>query len=62
MGSNDYRAPIPRNPLRYLTQRGKAPNKQPEAERELPWVDLGEAFSRQKPKTAENDLVLKENI
>jgi predicted MPP superfamily phosphohydrolase len=25
MGSNDYTAPIPRNPLRYLTQRGKPP-------------------------------------
>ena len=44
-GSNDYSAPVFKNPMRYLTQRGKTP-KQPEPERELPWVDLGEAFSR----------------
>ena len=43
-GSNDYFAPTFKNPLRYLTERGKTPNPQPE--RELPWVDLGEAFSR----------------
>lgn len=43
-GSNDYYAPTFKNPLRYLTARGKTPNVHPE--RELPWVDLGEAFSR----------------
>ena len=45
-GSNDYYGPGFKNPLRYLTQRGKTPNQHPEPERELPWVDLGEAFSR----------------
>ena len=44
-GSNDYYGPGSKNPFRYLTQRGKAP-PHPEPERELPWVDLGEAFSR----------------
>ena len=44
-GSNDYSAPVLKNPLRYLTQRGKPPLP-PAPERELPWVDLGEAFSR----------------
>jgi uncharacterized protein len=44
-GSNDYSAPVVKNPLRYLTQRGKPPLP-PAPERELPWVDLGEAFSR----------------
>ncbi len=29
MGSNDYTAPIPRNPFRYLTQRGKPPTISP---------------------------------
>ena len=43
-GSNDYYGPVFKNPLRYLTQRGKPPNQHPE--RELPWVDLGEGFSR----------------
>ena len=43
-GSNDYYAPTFKNPLRYLTERGKTPRQHPE--RELPWVDLGEAFSR----------------
>lgn len=43
-GSNDYFAPTFKNPLRYLTQRGRTPHEHPE--RELPWVDLGEAFSR----------------
>jgi predicted MPP superfamily phosphohydrolase len=43
-GSNDYYAPTFKNPLRYLTQRGKTPQQHPE--RELPWVDLGESFSR----------------
>lgn len=45
-GSNDYFGPTFKNPLRYLTSRGKPPNQHPEPERELPWVDLGEAFSR----------------
>jgi predicted MPP superfamily phosphohydrolase len=45
-GSNDYYAPGFKNPLRYLTQRGRPANREPEPERELPWVDLGEAFSR----------------
>lgn len=44
-GSNDYSAPVLKNPLRYLTQRG-TPAKDPEPARALPWVDLGEAFSR----------------
>lgn len=44
-GSNDYSAPVLKNPLRYLTQRGRPPLA-PAPERELPWVDLGEAFSR----------------
>lgn len=29
MGSNDYTAPIPRNPFRYLTQRGRPPTTEP---------------------------------
>ena len=45
-GSNDYYGPSFKNPFRYLTQRGKPANPHPEPERELPWVDLGEAFSR----------------
>ena len=44
-GSNDYSAPVVKSPLRYLTQRGRPPLA-PAPERELPWVDLGEAFSR----------------
>jgi predicted MPP superfamily phosphohydrolase len=45
-GSNDYYGPGFKNPLRYLTQRGRTPKQHPEPERELPWVDLGEGFSR----------------
>ena len=41
-GSNDYYAPTLRSPLRYLTERGKPP--QPGVD-ELPWEDLGRAFS-----------------
>ncbi len=43
-GSNDYYAPSFKNPLRYLTERGRTP--EPRAKHELPWVDLGEGFSR----------------
>ena len=43
-GSNDYYAPTFKNPFRYLTERGRSPRSHPE--RELPWVDLGETFSR----------------
>lgn len=43
-GSNDYYAPTFKNPFRYLTQRGKTPQHHPKLE--LPWVDLGESFSR----------------
>ena len=45
-GSNDYYGPVLKNPLRYLTQRGRPANPEPDLQRELPWVDLGEAFSR----------------
>ena len=41
-GSNDYYAPSLKNTLRYLTERGKPP--QP-GEEELPWAELGRAFS-----------------
>ena len=41
-GSNDYYAPTLKNPLRYLTERGKPPVP---GRRELPWPDLGRAFS-----------------
>ena len=41
-GSNDYYAPTLKNPLRYLSERGKPP--QP-GEHKLPWEDLGRAFS-----------------
>jgi predicted MPP superfamily phosphohydrolase len=45
-GSNDYYGPVLKNPFRYLTQRRRPANPEPAPERELPWVDLGEAFSR----------------
>jgi predicted MPP superfamily phosphohydrolase len=41
-GSNDYYAPTLKNPLRYLTERGKAPEPGRDI---LPWEDLGRAFS-----------------
>jgi predicted MPP superfamily phosphohydrolase len=41
-GSNDYYAPTFKNPLSYLTQRGR--QGQPQA-RTLPWRDLGRAFT-----------------
>ena len=41
-GSNDYYAPTLKNPLRYLTERGKPPAP---AGNKLPWEDLGQAFS-----------------
>jgi len=41
-GSNDYYAPTLRNPLRYLTERGKMPIP---GKHELPWANLGRAFS-----------------
>ena len=44
-GSNDYAAPLLKSPLRYLTHRGVVA-KEAEPERALPWVDLGEAFTR----------------
>jgi uncharacterized protein len=40
-GSNDYYAPKFKNPLRYLTDRGRQGSPQPE---QLPWQDLGRAF------------------
>ena len=45
-GSNDYYGPVLKNPLRYLSRRGHGANQDPGPERDLPWVDLGEAFSR----------------
>ena len=45
-GSNDYYGPVPKNPLHYLSRRGHGANQDPGPERDLPWVDLGEAFSR----------------
>src|SRR3712207_6064478 len=41
-GSNDYYAPTFKNPLRYLTERGKGPEP---GKHELPWADLGRGFS-----------------
>lgn len=41
-GSNDYYAPTLRNPLRYFTERGRTPQPGP---RQLPWQDLGRAFT-----------------
>ena len=41
-GSNDYYAPTLKNPLRYLTERGKAPVP---GRQQLPWKDVGQAFS-----------------
>ena len=41
-GSNDYYAPTVKNPLRYLTERGKPPRP---GKDKLPWEDLGRAFS-----------------
>ena len=41
-GSNDYYAPTLKNPLRYLTERGKPP--QPGV-KVLPWKELGQAFA-----------------
>ena len=41
-GSNDYYAPTLKNPLRYLTERGKPPRP---GQHKLPWEDLGRAFS-----------------
>ncbi len=45
MGSNDYTAPIPRNPLRYLTQRNKPVDpRPPRAELALPTEEMRQAF------------------
>jgi predicted MPP superfamily phosphohydrolase len=41
-GSNDYYAPTLKNPLRYLTERRRTPQPGP---RQLPWRDLGRAFT-----------------
>ena len=41
-GSNDYFAPTVKNPLRYLIERGEMPEPK---RQELPWADLGQAFS-----------------
>ena len=41
-GSNDYYAPTLKNPLRYFTERGRTPQPGP---RQLPWQDLGRAFT-----------------
>lgn len=41
-GSNDFYAPTLKNPLRYLTERGTTPSPGP---RQLPWRDLGRAFT-----------------
>lgn len=41
-GSNDYFVPTLKNPLRYLTDRGRS--AQP-GRRKLPWRDLGQAFT-----------------
>ena len=41
-GSNDYYGPTLKNPLRYLTERGKP--RRPGGHK-LPWEDLGRAFS-----------------
>ena len=42
-GSNDYYAPTFKNPLRYLTERGRHGAKP--GKDKLPWEDLGRAFS-----------------
>ncbi|HEY6738172.1 MAG TPA: metallophosphoesterase [Actinopolymorphaceae bacterium] len=43
-GSNDYFAPVPRNPTRYITQRGRRPTIVPSAPR-LPTEDLRKEFT-----------------
>lgn len=40
-GSNDYHAPRPKNPLRYLTDRDHRPEPR---ESDLPWQDLRKAY------------------
>ena len=42
LGSNDYFAPTFKNPLRYLTERGRTARP---GKRKLPWQDLGRAFT-----------------
>ena len=42
LGSNDYFAPTFKNPLRYLTERGRTARP---GKRKLPWQDLSRAFS-----------------
>ena len=45
MGSNDYTAPVPRNPLRYLTQRNKPVDlRPPRADLALPTEEMRRAF------------------
>ena len=41
-GSNDYFVPTFKNPLRYLTERGRTARP---GKRKLPWQDLGRAFT-----------------
>ncbi|HWI00659.1 MAG TPA: metallophosphoesterase [Propionibacteriaceae bacterium] len=41
-GSNDYFVPTLKNPIRYLTERGKTARP---GKRTLPWRDLGRAFA-----------------
>ncbi|HSU35200.1 MAG TPA: metallophosphoesterase [Propionibacteriaceae bacterium] len=41
-GSNDYFMPTLKNPIRYLTERGKQARP---GRRTLPWRDLGQAFT-----------------
>jgi uncharacterized protein len=41
-GSNDYYAPTFKNPLRYLTGKGRST---PPHQHKLPWEDLGRAFT-----------------
>ena len=41
-GSNDYFVPTLKNPIRYLTERGRAARP---GQRTLPWRDLGQAFT-----------------
>ncbi len=44
LGSNDYFAPTPKNPLRYF--RGPSRREDLLSKRELPWQDLADAFTR----------------
>ena len=41
-GSNDYFAPTFKNPIRYLTEKGRT--REPKQDK-LPWEDLGRAFT-----------------